>query len=173
MVDCRCQTCGVLFKSTKRKTKYCSRTCVPYGSHLKGKKQSAEHIRQRTEVIRKVVKTPEWRKAHKNAWDRLKEPESNPAWKGGKSKDNDGYIYIKAHEHPYRNARNYVFEHRLIMEKHLGRFLQPWEVLHHKNGIVDDNRIENLTLTNHPEHARIHNNLGKYNTRRYFGGGKV
>lgn len=68
------------------------------------------------------------------------------AWKG-RIVDKDGYVLLHVKGHP--NARkhtHYVFEHRLVMEESLGRFLLPQEVVHHLNGIKDDNRIENLQL---------------------------
>jgi len=66
-------------------------------------------------------------------------------WKGGRYNAR-GYIRIHVPKHPYAVAGKYVFEHRLVMEKHLNRYLHPWEKVHHKNGQKDDNRIENLEV---------------------------
>jgi hypothetical protein len=68
------------------------------------------------------------------------------SWKGGRNKIRGGYIEIFCPQHPAARGGKYVREHRLVMEKYLGRYLYPWEEIHHRNGIHDDNRIENLEL---------------------------
>jgi len=68
-----------------------------------------------------------------------------------------GYILIHCPDHPYANMRGYVREHRIVMEQHLGRYLEPHEVVHHRNEVVTDNRIENLELfdsdSDHAKHT--------------------
>lgn len=81
---------------------------------------------------------------------------NHPCWKGGRIKTGEGYISLWARGHPYADCRGYVLEHRLVMEKGLGRYLKPFEKVHHKNGIRDDNRLDNigknwLTLIVHPK----------------------
>lgn len=76
----------------------------------------------------------------------------------GSYKSKDGYVLIYCPEHPFAKQRGtYVMEHRLVMEKHIGRYLTPQEHVHHINEVRDDNRIENLKLcANNTEHKKEH-----------------
>lgn len=68
-----------------------------------------------------------------------------------------GYVRRRVENHPFSDKRGYVSEHRLVMEAHIKRFLKPDEVVHHINGIRDDNRIENLEIyTDQKRHASSH-----------------
>ena len=81
------------------------------------------------------------------------------SWDGNTHKGSFGYIlvYVSPNDffYPMCNNNGYVMEHRLVMARHLGRCLHRWEVVHHKNHIKDDNRIENLQLFSDTRHNQI------------------
>lgn len=80
----------------------------------------------------------------------------NPAWRGGRTIDPDGYVLVWIPSHPHASRHGYVREHRLVMEKHLGRYLTKKEVVHHIDDDKQHNVIENLECFEHnAEHLRI------------------
>jgi hypothetical protein len=67
----------------------------------------------------------------------------------------------KAADHPYCNTTGYVPQHRLVVEAAEERYLTPDEVVHHIDGDIHNNNIENLYLTTKAGHCRCHNSLIK------------
>lgn len=138
----------------------------------------------------------EWNKTQSGPWKGKKMPfikrpnkkifgEDNPNWRGGRRIDKSGYVLVFTPDHPYRDGDGYVREHRLVIEQSLGRFLSPVEVVHHINGIKNDNRTENLMLMeNNIEHQQHEWKLGTYSkivkypnficecgSKKHYGGG--
>jgi hypothetical protein len=66
-----------------------------------------------------------------------------------------GYIMVKFKQHPYCNKSGYVYEHRLIMEHELGRYLTSKELVHHKDENRKNNEISNLKLEESIAHHKL------------------
>lgn len=68
----------------------------------------------------------------------------------------DGYLRVYCAHHPFADGRKQMLVHDMVMELHVGRRLRRTEVVHHKNGIKTDNRIENLEIMSHSQHSKMH-----------------
>lgn len=96
------------------------------------------------EHMKKIFEARKWYKHSEETKEKMR-GKNHPNWKGGKRKQG-GYILIHKPNHPFANCNGNVYEHRLVMEQILGRYLRKEEGVHHKNRIRNDNRPENLQL---------------------------
>lgn len=160
----KCFQCGNEFyrkPSHFEKAKYCSRKCKDKSQiGIKHTIECKEKIRQT--LLSKNGTSGSYKKGH-IPWTKNKprpksvclkisytrkirnySGEKSGRWKGGRIKCR--YILIKTPGHPNCKSTPYIPEHRLVMEKYIGRFLKPEERVHHINKNTFDNRIENLML---------------------------
>jgi hypothetical protein len=167
------------------RSRYCSRSCCAAGFTIQVQEQEvaeALKIYESGKTWKEVEKVMGISRTHRNRIVKFLKSgakfESRPGkkinqtgvkndnWKGGRTRLS-GYVAIKAEDHPRGRGgnRGYVMEHILVIEKHIGRYL-VWqgrqhpdnEIVHHINGIRDDNRFENLVLMLSREHSHLHIN---------------
>ncbi len=159
----KCLKCGKEFKSKLHaKRKYCSLQCFNIARTL-----NLTKICTGCKKIFKVNSNFRLKEVKfcscKCAGESLKKRyigSGGPCWKGGVYTSTSGYIRIYSPNHPHKDIKGYVLRSRLVMEKHLGRFLNPIEEIHHINGIRNDDRIENLKLFDTGnEHDSFHSKL--------------
>ncbi len=139
MGDRLCETCGS--ELLARHKRFCSKKC--YGQFLKENPEKRNHFRKGDAPWNKGTKGYLAGSKHWN-------------WKGGRRKHASGYVEVKCEDHPRVNSAGYVLEHRLVMEKYLGRLLEKDEVVHHIDGNRTNNSIDNLDVMTKSEHSAIH-----------------
>jgi hypothetical protein len=121
----------------------CAREFVPSSRHKRCPRCRAKNTCQcgRPKMVTSLTCTV-WRKNG---------GKSNSNWKGGRTTHKRGYVMVWAPEHPRGARSKYVFEHILVLEASIGRYLIQGESVHHRNGVRGDNRIENLELWTRPQ----------------------
>jgi len=125
-----CLICNKPFYNRQSENrKYCSSKC--YWEDLKGRPCPT-----------KGIKRPQF--SGKN----------HPRFKENK-KDSSGYVIILMPSHPFAMRKCYMFEHRLVVEKIIGRYLLPEEIVHHE-GKKDDNRPKMLIAFKHKSFHNSH-----------------
>lgn len=111
---------------------------------MAGRSQVSEETIRRAMILHGIDRLPAKPRTERNGF-----------WRGGLIVDADGYFLVKRPEHPRQTKAGYVRLHRLVMERHLGRFLETIEVVDHLDGDMSDNRIHNLVLyPSNGEHLR-------------------
>ena len=79
------------------------------------------------------------------------------------SKVEEGYVLVWCPNHPNRDAKGYLREHRLVVEEFIGRYLTEKEVVHHIDNNSFNNEIDNLMVfQNNKEHASFHNKIRRF-----------
>jgi len=164
---CRICYCKDRIPWNKGLSKHTDKRLMDVSKKRFGIKFSKKHIASLKTGIRQSFKDG------RVAWNKGKHVglgHTNGNWKGGliTSRD-DERILIYSPKHPHRTKDGYVFRYRLVMEKHLGRYLLPTEVVHHIDGNRSNDKLSNLKLfVSNSAHASHHRPKGIYppNIRR-------
>ena len=147
-----CPICGKKFfpkiTGRDRRQKYCSRECADKGRGGNGYviKKTCLNCGKEFVIRNRGIKS-----ANKQKYCSTKCFYSRNKLKG--KIDSRGYVRLYVgRNYPGADLRGRLMEHRLIMQEHIKRVLEPWEQVHHKNGIKNDNRIENLEIISPKQH---------------------
>jgi len=158
-----CRICNKEFYVIKARriiAKYCCYKCLAV-SKRGNKNMLGKHHTKRS--IKQISRNRKGIRAWNKGLIGFCEGTKSGHWKGGRRKRPDGYIQLTKNKYHSADKVGHILEHRFIMEQHLGRFLKLGiygEVVHHINGVKDDNRIENLRLfSSISKHKKFHNSL--------------
>lgn len=145
-----CEQCAKIFQARNSTRRFCGIGCANKWQRRRKVDCTCEHCGDTFSVAPSVYEKDGCKFCSRQCYrEAAPVGENHPNWKGGRFTRSDGYVAIRV-------DGDYILEHRQIMEQHLGRKLATREHVHHKNGIKDDNRIENLEVLSVEDHAREH-----------------
>lgn len=158
------------YVDNRSKTPYCHCKVCHQKSIIEWKKKYPEKYQE--QLDKRLVK---YRNKRGIPLDKPRMPKKCPEGTIGKN----GYRVLRDKKnlgHPCcSDKKGRIFAHVLAMYNHLGRPLRKGETIHHKNGIRDDNRIENLELWDrrHPPGQRVVDRIKYYKEYLEFHGYEV
>lgn len=170
----KCKNCGKEFyrplaKVKKSKNHYCSHECHSKDRSTKVVVTCDACGKKLKRVLSRVSSSKRFTFCnHKCMGDGLTGVNISGFFKKGNTRDKcinfkggtqvtNGYISVLSADHPFANKRGYVYQHRLVMEEMIGRYLKPEEVVHHIDENKQNNSPENLMLfPTDTDHRRYH-----------------
>jgi hypothetical protein len=163
-VELRCKLCGKTFYTTKGRvrskgTRYCSGVCSR-ASLIRPERWGRYECANCGKTLNRLKNKAMFKNLFCNRKCLAEHRVKHPVHCGNGKWLESGYVVV------YRGKNKPIKEHRLVMENHLGRKLLPSEHIHHINGDVKDNQIDNLMVMTKEAHVSLHR-------RQEVDGGKV
>jgi len=162
----KCRCCNNNFETIDKRQKFCDRKCFADSKKLPATELIC-HQCQKTFVLKKnrgIKRSQKFcsQKCYGEYRRGKYSGKNHNSWKGGVVYWN-GYRYLYVPEHPHATNHGYIAEHRLVVEKNIGRIIDPIkEVVHHVDKNKLNNDIANLKLMNRAEHLLLHHFPDKY-----------
>jgi endogenous inhibitor of DNA gyrase (YacG/DUF329 family) len=153
-----CPICGTMVYRNKSEQKsgrrFCSIACANIGKRLEPVVKSCEWCGKELVLKPSQAATRFCSKKCETEAD-IKRPLERMHNGRRAKKDNQGYVMVWEPSHPNKAFSGWQYEHRLVAEAVIGRYLESREHVHHINGVKDDNRPENLEVMDGLEHAAL------------------
>jgi len=177
-IERNCEFCGTTYQiypsaAKNGKGKFCSRSCwAGYRSGANAANWQGGPIKFICPVCSEEFYVSRSRAKNKNViccsricGKKFYCGKNSPSWRGGNCNNGDGYIRTTLSGH----KKKYKLTHRLAVEKIIGRTLRRGEIVHHINGIKDDNRNCNLLVCENSYHHWLHRKMAKLYQHEHFG----